>query len=164
MKIGVLSDTHGYLLPQIFTYFKDCDEIWHAGDIGSLEVAEGLEDFKPLRAVHGNIDDATLQLIYPRLQHFVCGGLKVCITHISGTPPAYNAYTQEVISEHKPDLLVGGHTHILRVERDPKGLLYINPGAIGHYGIHPISTLLRFSIIEKKVQGMEVIEVGERRY
>ncbi len=164
MNIGVLSDTHGILLPEVFTHFRDCDEIWHAGDIGSMAVAETLAAFKPLRAVYGNIDDSEIRKTYPRLQHFMCGGLKVCITHISGTPLHYNTYAREAIKVHALDILVGGHTHILRIERDPQGLLYMNPGALGHHGIHPISTLLRFSIVGDTPREMQVIEVGKRRY
>ena len=164
MKIGVLSDTHGTLSDSVFTHFKDCDEIWHAGDIGSLEVVEQLKTFKPLKAVYGNIDDQAIKSQYPKVQCFTCEDLQICIIHIAGRPLIYNEDVHKILQNNKPDILVCGHTHILKIVRDPRGFLYLNPGAIGTYGIHPISTLVRFEIHDKKISNMEVIEVGKRRY
>ncbi len=164
MKIGVLSDTHGFLPPQVFEHFNACDEIWHAGDIGSMDVAEKLAGFKPMKMVYGNIDGMALRQAYPHTHTFECNGLRVFMTHIAGQPPFYNSYVKKVIQKYKPHILVSGHTHILRVERDKKhGILYINPGAVGHYGIHLVQTMLRFAIIGGKPTNMEVIQIGKRR-
>lgn len=164
MKIGVLSDTHGTLPAAVFHHFKDCDEIWHAGDIGSLSIAEQLRAFKPLRAVYGNIDSLAVRAQYPKVASFTCEGLKICIIHIAGKPPIYTREVQKLLQEHPPDILVCGHTHILRIAKDPKGFLYLNPGAIGNYGVHPIATLVRFEVVNQQYQHMEVIEVGPKRY
>ena len=109
MKIGILSDTHGTLHEEIFTYFKECDEIWHAGDIGNLKVTQRLADFKRLKAVHGNIDSQEIRYEYPESHSFTCEGVRIVIIHIAGTPPHYNTLTRRLINLHKPDILVCGH-------------------------------------------------------
>lgn len=163
MKIGLLSDTHGYLDPKIFDYFSECDEIWHAGDLGALKDAEVLERFKPTRAVYGNIDDRTLQAKYPEDLWFQCEHMHVWMTHIAGSPPRYTPRVQKGLRERKPHVLVCGHSHILRVMNDRKyNLLYLNPGAAGNQGFHHIKTLLRFEVTSKGVRKMEVIELGKR--
>jgi len=162
-RIGLLSDTHGYLDPQIFTYFENCDEIWHAGDIGSLDVADALADFKPLKAVCGNIDGAELRRCFPLDQRFECEGLSVWITHIGGYPGAYDRKVKETISKDPPGLFICGHSHILKVMRDEKlGLVHFNPGAAGHSGWHLIRTLLRFAVDEGKIRDLEAVELGKR--
>ncbi len=163
MKISLLSDTHSTLPSAVLPYLKESDEIWHAGDIGSMAVAEQLTNLKPLRAVHGNIDTSVIRKEYPAELFFNCGGLAVYITHIAGKPPHYNPTTQLAIKRYTPDILVCGHTHILHIQHK-NGILHINPGAIGDYGIHPIKTLIQFEIKEKKVQSMQVIEIGNKRY
>ena len=159
-KIGLLSDTHSYLHPKIFNHFKDCDEIWHAGDIGSLEVIDALSAFKPLRAVYGNIDNHKIRTVCPLHQRFFCEGVDVWITHIGGYP---NRYTQEVRGELKvnsPKLFICGHSHILRVMYDKKfDLLHMNPGAAGKYGIHKVITMLRFTLDKGEIKDLEVIEL-----
>jgi putative phosphoesterase len=163
MKIGLLSDTHGYLDPKILSYFKDCDEIWHAGDIGDGSVANELEKSKPFRAVYGNIDDKDMQFRYPEDLWFTCEGLTIWMTHIGGAPPNYNPRIKKVFKEKTPDIFICGHSHILRVKKDPNyNLLYINPGAAGNQGFHPIKTIIRFEIIEKEIKKLEVIELGKR--
>jgi uncharacterized protein len=164
MKIGLLSDTHSYLDEKIFAYFDSCDEIWHAGDIGSLEVADRLAAFKPFRAVHGNIDDATLQRMYAKDLRFHCEGMDVWITHIGGFPPRYNPAVLRELRQHPPQIFICGHSHILRVMPDPKlgNLLYLNPGAAGQHGFHQIKTMLRFEINSGKISGMQAIELGKR--
>ena len=163
-KIGLLSDTHGYLDPKIFDHFEDRDELWHAGDIGDPMVADALEKFKPLRAVYGNIDDKTLQRRFPEDQIFCCEDVKVYITHIGGIPPKYNSRVKKTIIETAPQLFICGHSHILRVKRDPdlNNLLYANPGAAGNQGFHSIKTIVRFQINQDKIENMEVIELGKR--
>ena len=164
MKIGLLSDTHSYLDPKILNYFKDCDEIWHAGDIGDRMVADELEKIKPLRAVYGNIDDKDMQVRFPEDLWFTCEGLTIWLTHIGGAPPNYNPRLKKMLKDKVPDIFICGHSHILRVKKDPayKNMLYLNPGAAGNQGFHPIKTLLRFEIVEKVIQKMEVIELGKR--
>lgn len=164
MKIGLLSDTHGYLDEQVFKYFSECDEIWHAGDIGSMDLALKLEKFKPLRMVWGNIDGTELRAKYREDEIFECEGKKVWITHIGGKPPAYSKGIKPKLKEIKPDIFICGHSHILRVMSDEKmdNLLYINPGAAGVHGFHKIRTLIRFEIKENKISNMQVIELGKR--
>src|SRR5687767_3203993 len=163
-KIGLLSDTHGYLDPKVLNHFKDCDEVWHGGDIGTMELANSLENFKPFRAVFGNIDDKALQVRYPEDLHFQCEGVNVWITHIGGVPPNYNPRVKKLLKQHPPQLFICGHSHILRIKRDPAfdNMLYLNPGACGNQGFHHIKTIVRFEIDEAKIQNMEVIELGKR--
>ncbi len=164
MKIGLLSDTHGYLDPKIFTHFKDCDEIWHAGDIGDAATADALERFKPLRAVYGNIDDKSLQQRFPEDLRFKCEGFEIWITHIAGAPPRYNPRIKTILKTYLPQILICGHSHILRVKKDPthQNMLFINPGAAGNQGFHPIKTLMRFTLENATIGSMEVIELGKR--
>jgi putative phosphoesterase len=164
MKIGLISDTHGYLDEQVFNYFSACDEIWHAGDIGDITLIQRLEAFKPVRAVYGNIDDQQIRISYPKDQKFVCEGLEVWITHIGGYPPKYNPQVLNTFKAYVPNIFICGHSHILKVMPDPKhnNLLHMNPGAAGKHGFHHMRTLLRFDILEKKVRNLEVIELGKR--
>ncbi|MFK8008009.1 MAG: metallophosphoesterase [Saprospiraceae bacterium] len=162
-KIGLLSDTHSYFDEKIYEYFKEVDEIWHAGDIGSMQVVEQLEAFKPLRAVYGNIDNATIRAAFPLNNIFMCEEMKVWITHIGGYPGRYNARVREEMPNHNPDIFITGHSHILKIMPDRKNdLLHINPGAAGISGFHKIKTMVRFAIDGKKIEAMEVIELGKR--
>jgi len=162
MKIGLLSDTHGDLDKQVFHHFEQCDEIWHAGDVGDIEIIRELEAFKPLQAVHGNIDGLAVRQDCPEDLHFTRGGLKIFLTHIAGKPPLFNPRVQNIIHEQRPDILVCGHTHILRVLKH-QNIFYLNPGASGFYGFHKVRTLLRFEILDQKLTNMEVIELGPSR-
>ncbi len=164
IKVGLLSDTHGHLDEKVYHHFKECDEIWHAGDIGSTEIADALENFKPLRAVFGNIDDINLQTRFPEDQFFKCEKVNVWMTHIGGVPPNYNLRVKKILKENHPHLFICGHSHILRVKRDPNysNMLYVNPGAAGNQGFHTMKTILRFSITQHKIENMEVIELGKR--
>ena len=158
-KIGLLSDTHGWLNPDIFEFFKDCDEIWHAGDIGNIETAEELERFKPLRAVFGNIDDANVRMDYPMIQTFQVEDAKVVMTHIGGYPNHYETFAREVIEKEKPDMFVSGHSHILKIVYDDRySLLHVNPGAAGRNGFHRKMTMVRFEIDGRQFSKMEVYE------
>ncbi|MEK7257853.1 MAG: metallophosphoesterase family protein, partial [Bacteroidota bacterium] len=146
-KIGLLSDTHSHLDEHIFQYFQACDEIWHAGDIGSMALADRLEKFKPLRAVHGNIDDAAMRRRFPEDLRFECEGLDVFITHIGGYPGKYNLRVREILQANPPKLFICGHSHILKVMPDRQfDLLHINPGACGEEGFHKIKTVVRFDV------------------
>ncbi len=162
-KIGLLSDTHSYIDDNILSYFEECDEIWHAGDIGDLKVAEKIEAFKRFRCVHGNIDHAEARGIYPKDLRFEIEGLDVYITHIGGYPGRYNRRVTEVFEENPPGLFICGHSHIMKVMFDKKyNFLHINPGACGHHGFHKMRTLARFSIENGKIEGLQAIELGIR--
>lgn len=164
MIIGLISDTHGHVDDKVFNHFKDVDEIWHAGDIGDKATLRKLTDFKPVKAVFGNIDPNELQLTLPEDLWFTCNGLEVMITHIGGYPPKYNKRIRKILDETRPGLFICGHSHILKiitdVERD--NMLYINPGAAGNQGFHLIKTLVKFSIENSKLTKLQVIELGRR--
>ncbi len=163
MKIGLLSDTHSYLDKSIFQYFKEVDEIWHAGDIGDVSVLQELQDFKPTLAVWGNIDGGELRVICKEDEVFERAGLRVVMTHIAANPSKYNPRVRELIQAHRPKLLVCGHSHILKVMHDKEhDLLFMNPGAAGKHGFHKVKTLLRFSIENGAVKNLEVVELGSR--
>lgn len=163
MKILLLSDTHGYLDEAILDHAKAADEIWHAGDIGTDEVAETLSKIKPFRAVYGNIDGQSLRLQYPIDNRFTVDGLEVWMTHIGGYPGHFEKRVREILMVQPPQLFICGHSHILRVMRDPKyNVLCMNPGAAGVHGFHKIRTMIRFSVSQGKVINPEVIELGKR--
>jgi putative phosphoesterase len=164
MKIGLISDTHSFLDPKVFDYFQNVNEIWHAGDIGDRKVIDALKQFKKVRAVYGNIDDASLRNEWPEDLWFNLEGLTIWMTHIGGAPPHYNPRIKKILKDKIPDLFICGHSHILRVIRDKNynNMLYLNPGAAGQHGFHIMKTLLRFDIERGSVKNMEVIELGKR--
>lgn len=163
-KIGLISDTHSYLDEKVFEYFKDCDEIWHAGDFGNIELSDKLKAFKPLVGVYGNIDDHEIRSEHPLHQRFVCEGVRVWMTHIGGYPGRYHINIKNRIKLEKPDLFITGHSHILKVMRDPKldNMLHLNPGAAGNHGFHRVKTLMRFDCNNGKIENLQVIELGPR--
>lgn len=162
-RIGLLSDTHSCLDDAVFQYFEECGEIWHAGDIGDMEVANRLEAFRPLRAVYGNIDDRLMRLRFPEDQRFTCEGVDVFMTHIGGYPGRYTKRVRQIIQQNPPRLFICGHSHILKVMPDKKyGLLHINPGAAGRQGFHQVRTIVRFTLEEGEVKELQVIELGGR--
>ncbi len=157
--IGIISDTHGYLHPAVIDYFKDCDEIWHAGDFGE-GVAEQLSKFKPLTGVYGNIDGPSIQKVFPEQQIFYCEKVKVMMRHIGGYPPRYNAATKKELLIHKPQLFITGHSHILKIMYDQQiHCLHINPGAAGRQGWHKVKTLVTIDIDGKEIKNCKVIEL-----
>lgn len=159
-RIGLLSDTHGYLDDAILTHFDKCDEIWHAGDFGNIAVADTLAAFKPLRGVYGNIDGHEIRTVYPEHLRFSCEEVDVWITHIGGYPGRYSPQVKPVIQKDPPRLFICGHSHILKVIYDQKlQCLHLNPGAAGKHGWHKVRTLLRFSIDENRIENLEVIEL-----
>lgn len=163
MKICIISDTHGYLEPNTLSHLSQCDEIWHAGDIGNLAILQKIESLNPLIAVYGNIDGHEVRAAVPENQIINRLGVKILITHIAATPPSYNKRVLALIKKHQPNILVCGHSHILKVEFDKvNNLLFINPGAAGKHGFHKIKTLIRFEINNGKPQNMEVVELGSR--
>ena len=163
IRIGLLSDTHNYLDPKIFKYLSQCDQIWHAGDIGSIDICDQLEKIKPLVAVHGNIDGSDIRKYYPKDQRFLCENVDVWITHIGGAPGKYAKEVKDRLMANPPELFICGHSHILKVMYDKKmKLLFMNPGAAGSYGIHAVKTLLRFKIENSSIKDLEVIELGSK--
>ncbi len=159
-KIGILSDTHGFWDSRFEKFFADCDELWHAGDIGNIETARTIRNFKPLRAVHGNIDGRDVRIEYPEVLRFFCEDVEVMITHIGGNPSRYEPSISKVLRNKPPQLFVCGHSHILRVQFDEKlNLLYVNPGAAGNSGIHHVKTAIRLTIDGDKMKDMEVFEL-----
>ena len=163
IKVGLLSDTHACWDDKYAEYFKDCDEIWHAGDIGSEALALRLEALKPLRAVYGNIDGQETRLRYPKRACFQVEEVKVLMTHIGGYPGRYNPEIRQKLYEIRPNLFVAGHSHILKVAFDRSlNCLHINPGAAGKSGFHQVRTLVRFVIDGKAIRDLEVIELGNR--
>lgn len=162
-RIGLLSDTHGFLDEAVFRYFAECDEVWHAGDIGTTEVSEKLAAFKPLRVVYGNIDGTGIRKIHPLVLNFRCEEMDVLMIHIGGSPGNYFPEARREITEAQPDLFICGHSHILKVMFDKKNnFLYMNPGAAGNHGFHKVKTILRFTVEGKKVKELEAIEIGKR--
>ena len=158
-RIGVISDTHGTFDEPLREFLKDVDEIWHAGDIGSSELADQIAAFKPLKAVYGNIDGGVTRRVLSEFNCFECEGKKVLITHIGGYPRHYSPQAVARIQQLKPDIFVAGHSHILKVIFDPiYNLLHINPGAAGTYGFHKIRTAIRFTIDGTDIREMEIGE------
>jgi len=163
IRIGCISDTHGYLHDRLIDFFHEVDEIWHAGDIGSVEVLGRLSEFKPLRAVSGNIDGAELRSMVPENLRFDAEGLQVWLTHIGGYPGNYDRNVKKSFLENPPGIFVCGHSHILKVIFDRKlNMLYLNPGAAGKSGFHSHMTALRFKIDKKEVYDMDVWEMNRR--
>jgi uncharacterized protein len=161
-RIGLISDTHGFLDEAVFEHFNNCDEVWHAGDFGS-DVIEPLKAFKPLKGVYGNIDTAMIRPEFPEQLVFMCEEVKVMIRHIGGYPPKYNPQTKKELLIHQPQLFIGGHSHILKIMFDDKiNCLHMNPGAAGKSGWHKVRTLIRFVIDGKDMKDCEVIELGKR--
>lgn len=161
-KIGLLSDTHAYWDDRYEKYFESCDEIWHAGDIGSVEVLDKLEAIKPVRAVYGNIDGQEIRARVPKHQRFIVEEIDVWMTHIGGYPGRYDKEVTPQIFIRPPRLFISGHSHILKVLYDKTlKLLHINPGAAGKYGFHKKRTLVHFVIDGTEMKDLEVIELGE---
>ncbi len=162
-KILLLSDTHGYFDEKLVKYVQSVDEVWHAGDIGTLDVCQHIEKLKPLKAVYGNIDGQGIRKVYPKNAIFNCEGVKVFITHIGGYPAKYSADARAVILQEKPALFICGHSHILKIMYDKQfGLFHLNPGACGMQGFHQVKTALRFAIDGTEIKNMEIIELGKR--
>ncbi len=161
-KIGLLSDTHNFWDEKYEQFFADCDEIWHAGDIGSLQLAQRFEKLKPFRAVYGNIDDFTTRRVYPEFIRFTLEKVDVLMTHIGGYPGKYDPRVKGRLFSNPPKLFVCGHSHILKVIYDKSiDCLHINPGAAGKYGFHSVRTLLRFILDNGDIRDLEIIEIDK---
>lgn len=162
-QIGLLSDTHSYWDERFNQYFADCDEIWHAGDIGSLEVIERLSKIGPVRAVYGNIDGQNIRTVFPEVNRFTIENTTVLMKHIGGYPEKYDKSVKHLLLEEPPQLFISGHSHILKVLFDKKlNILHINPGAAGKYGFHTIRTIVRFKIDNGNFTDLEVIELSDK--
>ncbi len=162
-KIGLLSDTHDYLDDEVSKHFENCDEIWHAGDFGSLSLVQSLQALKPLKGVYGNIDGQSIRSEFPEMLSWYCEEVKICMLHIGGYPPRYNAEAKKIIQEQKPQIFISGHSHILKIMYDDlHHCLHMNPGAAGKQGWHKVRTLVRFVIDGKDIKNCEVIELGKR--
>lgn len=162
-RIGLISDTHGWLDDAVFKHFEQCDEIWHAGDFGNAALADKLKTFKPLRGVYGNIDGQDIRMEYPEVLRWQCEQVNILMMHIGGYPNHYSPAAKKLLSEDTPQLFISGHSHILKVIYDDKlKCLHMNPGAAGKHGWHKVRTLIRFIIDGKDMKQCEVIELGKR--
>lgn len=159
MKIGILSDTHGTLDERVLNFFRNCDEIWHAGDVGNSRIIRQLEEYKPVIGVYGNIDGREVRACWLEDAVFEREGLKVYMTHIGGYPGRYNRRAFGILCKERPGMFICGHSHILKVQYDKSlDLLHVNPGACGNHGWHKVKTAIRFHITEGKPGGMELLE------
>jgi putative phosphoesterase len=161
-RIGLLSDTHAYWDDRYLKYFEPCDEIWHAGDIGSMEIVEKLRAFRPLRAVYGNIDGQDIRQLSPLTARFEVEGTQVLMKHIGGYPGKYDPSIRGSLLVRPPQLFISGHSHILKIKYDKTlRMLHINPGAAGRYGFHLTRTLVRFNVDRGNFSDLEVIELND---
>lgn len=167
-KIGLIADTHGYLDAAVFKHFAECNEIWHAGDFGTIRIAEELRlgasgQEIPLKGVYGNIDGHDVRSVYPEQLVWSCEEVKVLMMHIGGYPPRYNAKAKEQLMKHRPQLFISGHSHILKVMYDENlQCLHMNPGAAGKQGWHQVRTVIRFDVEGKEMKNCQVIQLGKR--
>ena len=164
MKIGLISDTHGYLDERVLHHFAQCDEIWHAGDVGDQSVIDRLEQIAPVRVVFGNIDGPEIRNKYPEIDQFYCERIVVFMIHIGGKPPKYAKGVLSLLKKHKPKLFICGHSHILKImpDKDLDNMIYLNPGAAGNQGFHKMKTIVRFEVDKSELKNLEVIELGLR--
>ncbi len=164
MTIGLISDTHGKIPDDVLKHLEDCGEVWHAGDLGTLEIFDQVKILDvPFKAVYGNIDDSEMRVRTPLNLEWNVDGLNVFMTHIGGYPGKYTGRVSKILKSTKPDLYICGHSHICKVIRDKElGTLHMNPGACGHIGFHSIRTILKFEILEGKIENLRAIELGRR--
>jgi len=162
-RITLISDTHSFRGEDVLEHCRDADEIWHAGDFGSMDVIEALEEIAPLKGVYGNIDSKNIRAIMPLNLEFECEGAKIFMTHIGGYPSRYTKRVRSLLTEIKPDVYICGHSHILKVIPDKElNILHINPGACGHIGFHKFRTIIKFEVSNGKLENMNAIELGLR--
>ncbi len=160
-RIGLLSDTHGYWDERYLKYFAECDEVWHAGDIGSLEVVQKFQAFRTFRAVSGNVDGGDILRMFPKILRWNCEGADTLMTHIGGYPGKYAPHIRNLIFAKPPKLFISGHSHILKVQNDKTlGLLHINPGAAGLQGWQQVRTLVRFTVDKGSFSDLDVVEIA----
>ena len=160
LKILLLSDSHSFIDEKIINYCKNADEVWHAGDIGSLEVTNAIQEVSLLRAVYGNIDNKDIRSEFPLDNKFMAENVGVWMTHIGGYPNRYNSRVKQLLALRPPKIFISGHSHILKVQYDKKlKLLHMNPGAMGNHGFHKVKTMLRFEIDNTDIKKLEIIEI-----
>ena len=159
-KISLLSDTHSILDERFIPHLKNSDEIWHAGDIGSLDVYDKLTKLSNVKAVYGNIDNHKIRIGLKSELFFKCEGVNIYMTHIGGYPGKYSKGIKEKIEKTNPNIFICGHSHILKIMNDKKNkLLFLNPGAAGNHGIHKVKTIIKFDIDNKKIRNLKIIEL-----
>lgn len=159
-KIGVISDTHGYIDDKLIGFFSECDEIWHAGDVGDYSVIDRLSEISEVKVVFGNIDGTDIRSDFKENLKFQCENMNVWITHIGGYPGKYDFRIRNELMTNPPDIFVAGHSHILKIIYDNKiNCLHINPGAYGKSGIHKVRTALKFEIDKEEVRNMKILEI-----
>ena len=159
-RIGILSDTHGFMEPRLFDFFASCDILFHAGDIGSMEVVNQLQAFKPFMAVYGNIDASDIRAVYPEIQRAKCEDVDILMTHVGGYPGRYERKIYPILKNCPPKLFITGHSHILKVMYDKTfQFLHINPGAMGNSGIHSVKTAIRLVVDGSNMKDMEILEI-----
>jgi putative phosphoesterase len=165
MHILLLSDTHGYLDEQILKHVSEADEVWHAGDFGTLDISDQIAALKPLRGVYGNVDGQEIRIIHPLHNRFTCEGFDVWMTHIGGYVGRYTPRLRKLMIKKPPDIFITGHSHILKVMRDQalNNMLHLNPGAAGKEGFHKVRTLIKFILKDKKISDLQVVELGKRK-
>ncbi|HMQ07517.1 MAG TPA: metallophosphoesterase family protein [Saprospiraceae bacterium] len=164
-RIVLISDNHGYAGMDIWKYLDACDEIWHAGDMGTLESIEAFTKRFVFRAVVGNIDTADIRATFPEDLTFECEGVKVLMTHIGGYPGRYSKRVIPILNTYQPRLFISGHSHICKVMYDSqRQCLHMNPGSYGFQGWHMVRTLIRFTCCDGKIDGVEVVELGSRSF
>lgn len=162
-SVGLISDTHGFLDEEIIDVLSSVDEIWHAGDLGDIILIDQLESIAPVRGVYGNIDDYKVRSVWPLNLYFEIDQIKVFMTHIGGYPGRYQSRVRQELEQHRPDLYICGHSHILKIQPDNKlNLLHMNPGACGHHGFHQFRTMITFDIDSQQIKNVNVIEFGRR--
>ena len=162
-RIGILSDTHGFMEPRLYDFFASCNRLFHAGDIGNMETADALAAFKPLTAVHGNIDGSDIRAVYPEIQRINCEDVDILMTHIGGYPGYYERKMYPILKNHPPKLFIAGHSHILKVMYDQTlHSLHINPGAAGNSGIHSVKTAVRLDVDGNNMKNLEIFELPRR--
>ena len=162
-KIGLISDTHNYLNDAVLRQLDGCDEIWHAGDFGTIDIANRLRAVKPLRGVYGNIDGYDIRSEFGEQLLFYCEEVKVFMKHIGGYPGRYAPGIKDVIAKEQPQLFISGHSHILKIIYDDKlHCLHMNAGAAGLQGWHKVRTIIRFVINGKQITNCEVVELGNK--
>ena len=158
--IGLLSDTHSQIAPKMLDFFSDVDEIWHAGDIGNLEIVKKLQSLKPLRAVYGNIDNYLIRREFAEILEFECEEIKVLMIHIGGYPGRYEKKVKDILKSKSFDLFISGHSHILKVMHDKKlDMMHMNPGAAGKNGFHKLRTAIKFKVDGKKLKDLQILEM-----
>lgn len=163
LKIGILSDTHSHFDDRIAHHLSDCDEIWHAGDLGDVKLIDTLNNIAATIGVYGNIDSHEVRAEWPKQQSFIRENLKIVMTHIAGYPGTYNSFAKQLIKDHKPDIFITGHSHICKVVKNPKnGHIHINPGAAGVHGFHKMRTLITLHLNKGQISKMQLIELGLR--